>query len=86
MIRGIVHISSNDELAIFTVIASSYPYSMTVRIMSQIKYVTVKILMIAHMLLSPSMLASIANDRLNANMMSQEAILSGIISPETLYD
>jgi len=54
--------------------------------MSQIKYVTVKILMIAHMLLSPSMLASIANDRLNANMMSQEAILSGIISPETLYD
>jgi hypothetical protein len=69
-------------LAIFTVIESFYAYSMTVKIMSQIKYVTVKILMMAHMLLTPNMLASIASDRLNASMMSQEAILSGIISPE----
>lgn len=69
-------------LAIFTVIESFYAYSMTVKIMSQIKYVTVKMLMMAHMLLTPNMLASIASDRLNANMMSQEAILSGIISPE----
>jgi len=56
-----------------------FHYSNTLKMTSQIKYVTTKMLRIAHILASPSILANNASDRLKPNIMTHVIILLGMI-------